>query len=336
MWVVTGATGFLGYTFLSEWAARGRPAPLRLLVRNPQHPVLKPYLGEVEVVQVSLEDPQGLLEAVRGAEAILHFAATISFSPRARSWMYKTNVEGTRHLVNAALEAGVPRFVYLSSIAALGRPEDPKEAITEAAFWEDSPYNTHYGYTKYLGEKEVWRGAEEGLSVLILNPGIIVGPYISWDKGSPAFFKMVWGGLPAYPIGINGFVGVWDVVEATFRGLAEHPQGWGERYILVAENWRYRQLFTEVAEAIGKRPPRFPLPKAVAMGVGWAMEYMGRWFGLPAAVTRETARTSSAEFRYDGSKITRAFAGFTYTPMREVIQRTAKLFLSMYASAAQR
>lgn len=336
MWLVTGATGFVGYSFLQEWAKRGRPAPLRLLVRDPAHPVLQPYLGQVELLQGSLQDPMLLLEATKGVETVLHFAATISFSPRSREWMYKTNVEGTRHLVNAALENGVKRFVYLSSIAALGRPKNPKDPITEATLWEDSPYNTHYGYTKYLGEKEVWRGGEEGLEVLVFNPGIIVGPYISWEKGSPAFFRMVWRGLPAYPIGTNGFVGVGDVVRAVFTGLEAYPQGWGEKYILVSENWRYKQLFTEIARVLGKRPPFFPLPKEVAVGVGWAMEYLGRWLGLPAAVTRETARTSSADFLYDGSKITRTYPEFRYTPMQVVIEETAKVFLAAYARAAQR
>jgi nucleoside-diphosphate-sugar epimerase len=249
--------------------------------------------------------------------------------------MYKTNVEGTRYLVNAAIENGVQRFIYLSSIAALGRPADPKAPISENTLWEDSPYNTYYGYTKYLGEKEVWRGGEEGLSVLIFNPGIILGPYPTWEKGSPAFFRMVWRGLPIYPVGTNGFVGVGDVVRAIFLGMEQHPTGWGERYVLVAENWRYKRLFTEIAQALGKKPPRWPLPKQVAVGVGWTMEHVGRWLGLPAATTRETARTSSADFFYDGSKITRTWP-FTYTPLSQVIQDTAQAFLSEYAGAAQR
>ncbi|RMF48261.1 MAG: NAD-dependent epimerase/dehydratase family protein, partial [Bacteroidetes bacterium] len=257
MWLVTGATGFVGYSFLKAWSQKSERPPLRLLVRDPNHPVLRPYLGQVELVQGNLADPLLLMEAAKGADTLLHLAATISFLPKARAWMYKTNVEGTRHLVNAALEVGVKRFVYLSSIAALGRPKDPREPISEETLWEDSPYNTHYGYTKYLGEKEVWRGGEEGLKVLIFNPGIILGPYLSWEKGSPAFFRMVWRGLPVYPVGTNGFVGVQDVVEAIFTGLAHYPTGWGERYVLVAENWRYQQLFTEIARALGKRPPRF-------------------------------------------------------------------------------
>lgn len=336
MWLVTGATGFVGYTFLQEWERRGRPAPLRLLVRNPNHPVLIPYKDKVELIQGTLSESHSLIEYCKGAEALIHLAAVISFSPRSRAWMHRVNVEGTRHLVNAALEAGVSRFVYLSSIAALGRPASPQGMITEETLWQSSPYNTFYGYTKYLAEKEVWRGGEEGLSILIFNPGIILGPYIDWRKGSPAFFRMVYRGLLAYPLGSNGFVGVGDVVKAIFLGLEKHPQGWGERYILVAENWKYKRLFSEIARALGKTPPRIPLPKSIAVGVGWAMEYLGRWLGLPAAVTRETARTSSSDFLYDGSKITRTYSEFRYTPLEEIIQETAKMFLSSYARLAQR
>ncbi|MCS6895617.1 MAG: NAD-dependent epimerase/dehydratase family protein [Bacteroidia bacterium] len=335
MWFVTGATGFVGYSFLKEWERREYPVPLRLLVRNPKHPVLKPYLGKVELVHGTLTDTEVLIEYCRGANAIIHAAATISFSPRSRTWMHKTNVEGTRNLVNAAIEAGVQRFVYLSSIAALGRPASPDGLITEDTLWQDSPYNTFYGYTKYLGEKEVWRGGEEGLSVIVFNPGIILGPYIDWRKGSPAFFRMVSQGLLAYPVGTNGFVGVQDVVQAIFLSLDKHPHGWGERYILVAENWKYQKIFAEIAHAVKKAPPRFPIPKELAVGVGWMMEKVGRWFGLPAAVTRETARTSSSDFLYDGSKITRTYPEFQYTPIKSVIQETAKMFLQ-HARTAQR
>ncbi|MCS7189115.1 MAG: NAD-dependent epimerase/dehydratase family protein [Bacteroidia bacterium] len=336
MWLVTGATGFVGYAFLALWKQKHKPFPLRLLVRDPSHPVLKPYLGEVELVKGSLEDGSLLLQAAQGVETILHLAATISFSPHSRQWMYRTNVEGTRHLVNAALERGAEKFIYMSSIAAIGRPKETKTPITEEVMWEDSPYNTYYGYTKYLGEREVWRGQEEGLKVVVLNPGIILGPYLTWEKGSPAFFRMVWRGLSFYPVGTNGFIGVEDVVNAIFTTASAYPQGWGERYVLVAENWRYRQLFETIARELNKKPPTIPLPKELAVAVGWALEYVGRWLGLPAAATRETARTSSADFMYDGTKITRTYPTFAYTPIREVIQQTAKVFLSKYAHPAKR
>ncbi|MCS6789595.1 MAG: NAD-dependent epimerase/dehydratase family protein [Bacteroidia bacterium] len=336
MWCVTGATGFLGYSFLREWERRGRPFPLRALVRDVNHPVLRPYQGKLEIIQGSLQDKEVLHAFCEGAEGVLHMAAAISFLPRTRPWMHKVNVEGTRHLVNAALETKVQKFIYISSIAALGRPASPQEPIREDTIWQDSPYNTHYGYTKYLGEKEVWRGHEEGLSVLIFNPGIILGPYISWDKGSPAFFRMVWKGLLAYPVGTNGFVGVEDVVKAIFTGIAAYPEGWNQRYVLVAENWKYKRLFEEIAQVLHKKPPRFPVPPQVAVGVGMAMEYIGSLFGLPAAATRETARTSSAHFLYDGSRITHAWPAFQYTPLPKVIQETGKMFLEHYAGQAKR
>jgi dihydroflavonol-4-reductase len=335
MWVVTGATGFVGYHFLAWWWEAGRPFPLRLLVRKPDHPYLKPYYGHLEIYQADLAREDRFHEAVRGAEGILHMAATISFSPRARSYMQRTNVLATRHLVNAALEENVPKFIYLSSIAALGRPADLQSPIDENTTWTDSPYNTWYGYTKYAGEKEVWRGHAEGLSVFILNPGIILGPYPDWTKGSPYFFKAIWQGLRFYPKGINGFVGVQDVVSAIAWAIAHHPTGWDERYIAVAENLSYRQVFTWIAEALGKRPPNWPLPPTLAYALGWTMEKLHKILGLPAVITRETARTSSQNFHYDGSKLVKR-TGRPYTLIREVIAQTAKVFLQSHGDRAQR
>ena len=125
MWLLTGATGFVGYTFLRTWAGNTPQEPLRLLVRDPAHPVLKPYTGKVEIVKGSLQDTLLLMDAMKGVDTVIHMAATISFLPRTRQWMYKTNVEGTRALVNAALEAGVRRFIYLSSLAAPKTPKNP-------------------------------------------------------------------------------------------------------------------------------------------------------------------------------------------------------------------
>ncbi len=335
MWVVTGATGFVGYHFLRWWEEAGRPFPLRLLVRRPDHPYLRPYLGQVEVMQADLSQETSFHEMVRGAEGILHMAATISFSPRARAYMQRTNVLSTRHLINAALEESVPKFIYLSSIAALGRPADDRSPIDESVTWTESPYNTWYGYTKYAGEKEVWRGQAEGLSVFVLNPGIILGSYPDWSKGSPYFFTAIWKGLRFYPRGINGFVGVEDVVQAIAWGMANFPGGWNERYIAVAENLAYQRLFTWIAEALGKGAPTIPLPPFVAYALGWTIENLHKILGLPAVMTRETARTSSEAFYYNGSKLV-GCTGRPYTPIREVIAKTAKVFLESHGSAAKR
>ncbi len=333
MWVVTGATGFLGYHFLRWWQASGQPFPLRLAVRRPNHPVLAPYQGQVEVVRVNLTEPAELEALVAGAEGVLHMAATISFSPRARAYMQRTNVEATRQLVNAALERGVLKFIYISSIAALGRPAEPQALIDEQATWEPSPYNTWYGYTKYAGEKEVWRGEAEGLSVLVLNPGIILGEYVDWESGSPYFFKAIYRGLPFYPAGVNGFVGASDVVRAIGLGIEGHPHGWGQRYIAVSENLSYEALFQMIARALGVWAPRYRLSPRVALTIGWTLEKLHRLLGMPAVMTRETARTSSQPYRYDGSRLTQTF-GFTYTPIEQVVQETAQFFLKTYARQA--
>lgn len=335
MWVVTGATGFVGYHFLRWWWEAGQPFPLRLIVRKPDHPYLQPYHGHIEIYRADLAQEERYHDLVRGAEGIIHMAATISFSPRARSYMQRTNLLATRHLVNAALEVGVPKFIYLSSIAALGRPPDSHTPINESAIWTESPYNSWYGYTKYAGEKEVWRGHAEGLSVFILNPGLILGPYPDWRKGSPYFFEAVWRGLRIYPRGINGIVGVQDVVHAIVWAIDNYPTGWNERYIAVAENLSYYQLFSWIAEALGKRPPTIPLPPSVAYALGWTMEKLHKMLGLPAVITRETARTSSQAFYYDGSKLVN-LTGKPYTPIREVIAETAKVFLESHGNPAQR
>ncbi|MGQ9863434.1 MAG: SDR family oxidoreductase [Bacteroidia bacterium] len=318
--LLTGATGFLGWHILSKLVGS---RPVRTYVRNPEHPALRTYWGKVEIYKGDILDTERLLQAARSVETIIHSAAVISFSPAARAWMHQVNVQGTRNVVDVALEVGA-KLIHISSIAALGRPLEGK-VIHENTRWQESPYNTYYGYTKYLAEKEVFRGREEGLEVVVFRPGIILGDYVDWRKGSPYFFEAIYKGLKFYPVGINGFVGAQDVARAVAYAQERLPSGWGESYILVAGNMSYRQLFRMIATTLGVSPPRWALPKSLALGLGWGIEKLHVWLGIPALLTRETARTSSEIFRYDGTKIVKAW-GFQYTPLPDVIYQTAQAF----------
>lgn len=328
--LLTGATGFLGWHILSKLVGR---TPIRTYVRDPDHPALARYLGKVEVYKGDILDTERLLQAAQQVETIIHAAAVISFSPSARPWMHQVNVQGTRNVVNVALEVGA-KLIHISSIAALGRSLESK-LIHEDIKWQDSPYNTYYGYTKYLAEKEVFRGREEGLDVLVLRPGVILGDYVDWRKGSPYFFEAVYRGLKFYPVGVNGFVGAGDVARAVVYAREKFPTGWGESYILVAGNLSYRQLFQMIATTLGVAPPKWAIPKTLALGLGWSIEKLHKWLGIPALLTRESARVSSEIFRYDGTKIVKTW-GFQYTPLPDVIYQTSQAYESYVALRKRR
>jgi dihydroflavonol-4-reductase len=126
--------------------------------------------------------------------------------------MIANNVEGTANLVNAALEKGVRKICHVSSVAALGRL-DEQQLITEETNWVPSKKISGYSESKFFSEVEIWRGIEEGLNAVIVNPSIILGP-ANWETGSAKMFKTVWDGMKFFTRGVTGFVDVRDVVKA--------------------------------------------------------------------------------------------------------------------------
>ena len=128
-----------------------------------------------------------------GIENVYHAAAIVSFNKKDRQQMYKINVEGTANIVNICLANNVKKLGYISSIASLGRTAG-QEWYNEKDTWKTSKQNSYYATTKYTAENEVWRGSEEGLNTVIVNPGVILGPG-DMHKSSGTLFGTINKGL---------------------------------------------------------------------------------------------------------------------------------------------
>ena len=150
--------------------------------------------------------------------------------------------------MNACLATGVERFMQVSSTSAIGRAPDGKPA-DESMIWARTKTNTAYWVSKFKSEMEVWRGMEEGLKAVIVNPAIILGPG-HWDRGSSSMFSRVAGGLKYATPGMTGYVGVQDVVTAMTRLMASDISG--ERYILSAGDFSYFDILEQIASALDK------------------------------------------------------------------------------------
>jgi nucleoside-diphosphate-sugar epimerase len=228
--------------------------------------------------------------------------------------------------VNAALDAGVRKLIHISSVAALGRDSTEKE-ITEEAQWEESKLNSGYGLSKYAAEMEVWRGIGEGLEGAILNPGIILGEPLTdtgWEDGSPKLMQIVNDEFPFYTQGITAFVDVQDVVKAAIALMNSDISA--ERFILSEGNYPFREVFTMMAEALGKKPPRIAAKSFITQLVWRASAIKSAFTGKPATITRETARNAQTRTFYKADKILKMLPDFRYTPIRETVFRMSKAF----------
>jgi len=321
MILITGASGFLGSHLVRALA--GRQTPVRALYHSnaPADDLL--LLPGVEWRQCDLLDIFAVEEVMDGVDEIYHCAAIVSFHPRQKERMIHFNVESTANVVNEALERGIRKLLFVSSVAALGRSQEGKKEVTEEEEWEESRYNSRYGLSKHVAEMEVWRAAAEGLDTVIVNPGIILGEG-NWEVGSARLMKVVDKEFPFYTQGINAWVDVADVVRAMIALMESKVSS--ERFILSAGNFAYRDIFTMMAQELGRKPPHI---KAGTLLTGlvwrWSM-FRSRIFGETATITRETAATAQKQVFYNNSKLFRFLPEFRYTEMNETIRRMAKAF----------
>ncbi|MHB1920638.1 MAG: NAD-dependent epimerase/dehydratase family protein [Chitinophagaceae bacterium] len=323
MVLVTGGTGFLGSHLLKALIEEG--VPVRSIYRKKilQH-VAVDIATKVEWVQADILDVSILPDLMKEVTVVYHCAGMISFNPGMQDQLRKVNVEGTANIVNAALDASVQKLVHVSSAASLGRAR-PGTGLDETKAWEEDTNNSYYGYTKYLGEMEVWRGVAEGLQAVIVNPTIMLGKG-DWSTGSLALVKQVFDEFPYYSKGINGFVDVEDVVRAMILLMNQEIQS--ERFILNAENWSYLDLFTEMARKMGKRPPHRQVKPWLAEWVWRTEKIKSRFQGRHPLITRETARTALLELNYDNSKIRKFLAGFSFQPLEHTLDRVCQSYLA--------
>jgi nucleoside-diphosphate-sugar epimerase len=318
MVLVTGAAGFVGAHLVTALSAAGRT--VRALYRNTQPSEKLRHLPGVEWQRCDLLDVFAIADAIAGVETIFHCAATVSFSGTEGEQLLHNNRESTANVVNAALDADTPHLVHLSSVAALGRSV-LGAPLTEESLWEDGLANSKYAQSKWAAELEVWRGAGEGLSVSILNPGIILGEPLmpaGWQTGSAALLKVAAGGFPFYTEGINGWVDVVDVVRALM--LLEKQPETAERFLLVEGNYSYQEVLSGMAVALGRKPPHIGAGPFLS-GLVWRWNAVRKLFGATPTVTRETARTAQQKVFYDSTKWERAFPAFPFTPLTETLAR---------------
>jgi dihydroflavonol-4-reductase len=333
---VTGGTGLVGSHLLFELVKRGHK--VRALKRSTSNidrvkklfswytDKYEEYFKTIEWVEGDLRDIFFLEEAIKQIEVIYHCAAIVSFDPAERKSLIRNNVGGTANLINAALSRGVKRICYIGSNSTLGKAKNGFP-ITEESSWIPSRRNSGYSESKFFSEAEIWRGVEEGLEATVVIPAIIIGPG-NWNNSSAGFFSAINKGLKFYPRGITGFVDVRDVIDAVCLLMDDNQfeKSKNQRFLLNAENLRYKDFFQMIADALQKPAPTLyasNLMIYLAWGFGslWSL-----LTGSQMKINRDTLINSNKDNYYDGSKITRIF-NFTYRPIRQAIEYTADCFL---------
>lgn len=320
MILVTGASGFLGSHLVRMLSAQGDT--LRALYNSRQPSAADIALPGVTWQKADLLDVYDVEEAMQGITHVYHCAAIVSFQPNEHQKMLHFNPESTANIVNQAVEQGIEKMVYVSSIAALGRGSEQKKEITEEEQWGESGYNSAYAISKYLAETEVWRGIGEGLNAVIVNPGVILGEG-DFTEGSAALMSIVNKEFPFYTDGITAWADVKDVAGIMIALMQSDIEG--ERYIVSEGNYAYKDIFTRMAKALGKKPPHIHA-SAFITNMAWRLGRVQAWLGKKPVITRETARNAQNQSFYDNSKLLKDLPSFSYTAIDKTIERMATAF----------
>lgn len=260
MVLVTGGTGLIGAHLLLDLIKKGNTVRAIHRENSNLQQVEKVFnyytengsilFQKIEWFKADINDIPALEEAFTEIETVYHAAALISFDPKEYSNLMKINAEGTANIVNICIANKVKKLCYVSTIGTIGKSINKKGA-TEDNEWNDAHVNV-YALSKYAAEMEVWRGSQEGLPVVIINPGVIIGPGF-WKTGSGALFTTANKGYKFYPPGGTGFITVHDVV-CIMSGLMNSTIE-NERFIAVAENLSFKEILILFTTALNKRLP---------------------------------------------------------------------------------
>jgi len=318
---ITGATGLVG-SYLCRYLIDQGEKVLALKRKNSRLDLLGSYVDKLNWIEGDLMDVDCLAEACQQSSKVYHSAAFVSYDPNHKKELFTSNVKGTTNVVNVALANNIEKLLFVSSIAALGKPS-MNFTLDETAKWENSKHHSNYGLSKYKAEQEVWRGLAEGLDAVVINPSVILGGGY-WNQNAGKLFQYVNKGSKYYSNGSTGFVDVRDVVKIMHQLMNSKLSG--ERYVVNADNLTYKNLFENIAIALKTKAPSKESPKGVVnilAALDWLKSKITR---QKRFLTKETVLSAQLTANYKNEKIVSAL-DYTFMPLKDSIQEIGEAFI---------
>ncbi|SDS19440.1 NAD-dependent epimerase/dehydratase family protein [Gramella sp. MAR_2010_147] len=333
MILVTGGTGLVGSHLLYALAAKNEKLKATIRPSSDISQVRKIFgyyseeteanklFDRIKWIKADINDIPSLNIAFKDVTEVYHCAALVSFDPSDEKRLRKVNIEGTANIVNLCIANKISRLCYVSSIAAVGSKHNNSK-IDETSKWNPEENHNDYAISKYGAEIEVWRGTQEGIDTVIINPGVIIGPGF-WNSGSGKIFSKIDKGLNYHFPKITGFVGVKDVVKSMIQLMESEVKN--EQFIVVSENLSFEKVFKESARYMNKPEPSKQLKKWM-IALGWIFQKTGSLLGAKRQLTRDSIHGLYEKSYFDNSKI-KTEHRFKFTPMSHVLEETAKIYI---------
>jgi dihydroflavonol-4-reductase len=307
---VTGGTGFIGGRMVDRLLDDGWE--VSALVRSPERAARIRERGAT-LVQGDITDPESFVSAMKGADAVLHLAAYYALGVNDREQMMRSNVAGTESILRAAGDAGVPRILYCSSVAALG--SGPEGSIGDETRAHHGDFSSIYEESKFRAHESVLRLVADGLPVVSVMPGAVYGPgdvsFVSVLLRLYAKRRLV---VCSFRDSSASWVHVDDVVDGIARAIGKAPAG--ETYLLCGDNETIGGLLERIAPLTGIKPPRVWMPDWLARASLPLSPLISRLLGQAPGAVREGSRTLSGSLAFSSAKAERDL-GYRYRSVEE-------------------
>lgn len=327
MVLISGATGFLGTHLLKKLCAE-KTEQIRAIYRTEPKKtysllILKkllpkefhPYILQIEWVKADVLKIPSLDNIFIGVKHVYNCAGWVGNSSRSEAQMRKVNIEGVANMVNLAITHKVEKFCHVSTIAALGQYPNTNK-VDEEAPRESQHHRSDYSITKYGAELEVWRASQEGLDIIMVNPGVILGSGF-FDSGSGLIFSKILQNTSFFPSKRTGFIFVEDVTKTMVKLMQSDIKN--QRYILVGDNTSFKFMMDKIADAFAKKKPAIKANKLM-LYIIWFFQIIQSLFKpLKTQLTLNTIRQMNSNTIYVNDKSVKELK-LTYTSMDEAIK----------------
>lgn len=323
--LVTGATGLLGSHVVLKLLQQGKTVVAAKQSSSDISKVkhcfsyytkdFETLFNKIKWVDLDIADVHSVEESLKDIEHVYHCAGFVSFQEKDFPKLTLLNETGTANLVNACIVKNIKSFCLASSLSTINNADYEGE-LSEKIFWKTSGKESSYAISKYNAEREVWRGMEEGLNAVIVNPGFILAPGF-WNQSSGKLFSFCKKGNMFYTDGSTAYVEVNDVVEVMVQLMDK--QIFNERFIIIENSYSFKYIFTEIQKKFGKSAPFLKSGKFV-LELGRIAD------GIISAITRKdrvltsnTIRTAVGHKKYSNVKVKNTL-NFTFKPIQEVLK----------------
>lgn len=331
--LITGATGLVGAHVALHLLKQQKPvvAIKRLnsdITKTKKlfsyyTPDYEKLFQQIKWIDADICDIYAVLDALEGINTVYHCAGFVSFNKKDIKQLYKINAEGTANIVNACLEKNIKTFCHVSSIATLQNP-DITQNIDESVYWKSSPNASDYAISKYNGEREVWRGIEEGLNAVIVNPSIILGPGF-WNQSSGKLIPTCYKSTPFYTNGSSSTVNAMDVANCMIALVDKNLTG--KRYILSENNYSFKEIVSAIQKQFHKKAPHIHAGKTLLTLAKWADSLRHLFTGKERTITANMIHSVLEENTYSNTCITKTL-DYTFTPFSETVPFICAAYLN--------